>query len=427
MTGGEVEPRRSLLDAWRDNPQWRKLYLGWAISLFGDWINTLAIVHLLGNSHGSTALALAIVFVLKLLPYSLFGPIAGVLADRFDRIKILMVCNLLAMGVALMFLLARQVGSPVYVYVLTGLQISIKAFFEPARQALIPSLVAKRDLLSANTIGAGTWSIVYVLATAAGGPILVFWGWRAAFVIDALTYLVSTAYVLAVRYQAPARKPRTRPSLARLLGVEDFVAGLRYILRDPEVRRVILVKFGWGTMGAVLLFLTLLGRQPAYQFFGHADFGITYLWMCRAVGTLFGPIVARRWSGDDPLRMKRAITISFFSTISFYMLVTWVSDPYLGGLMICLAHFGGSTLWVMSTVLLMRIVPEELRGRTFAADLGLYMLTATVSQLGYAELIDSGVLDLDQVMRIAALVCLIPAVWWTRNELRRPVSESEIA
>ncbi|MFQ5505654.1 MAG: MFS transporter [Planctomycetota bacterium] len=412
--------RRSLLDAWKDNPEWRKLYAARTVSLFGDWINLFAILHLIGQGNHGSALAFAVVFVLKLLPMFLLGPAAGVVADRFHRKKILIACNLLACAVVLCFLFAEQVGAISYIYLLAGLQLSVMAFFEPARQALIPSLVQKRDLLAANALSSATWSIVYALGAAAGGLILHFFGWQVAILVDAFSYVISAAFVMTVAWEPEARAhARTVATPSGLLGLEDFALGLRYILGNSQVRSVIFVKFGWGMMGALTLFLTLLGMTPEYRMLGAPELGFSYLFMCRALGTGFGPFLARWYAGDDQERLERAISLSYFAAPTLYALVTLTHDPVVGGLVIFAAHLGGSTLWVISTVLLMQIVPDRYRGRTFAADLGLFMLTATASQLGYAALIDHSRLGLRGAMALAGGVCLIPALIWLRGRARR--------
>ena len=422
-SGQLAEERRSTWAAFRDNPEWRKLFVARTISLLGDWFNALAIVYLLGVGD-SSAIAIAIVFVLKQVPIFLFGPAAGVVADRFDRKKIMIGCNLLAATIVLGFLLYEFTSSSLLLYVLVALQLSVTTFFEPARQSVFPSVVQKRDLVAANVISSASWSIMFTLGSFVGGVVLALLGWQAAIVIDALTYLVSASILWtlkvppregAAELQRPAAAAEPR-SLKKLLGIDDMISGLRYILRTREVFSVILVKFGWGTMGVVTLLLTLLGRSEDYRLGGRAELGISFLWGCRGLGTLFGPFLARAWAGSDPERLKHTLTVSYFAAPLFYLAVYHFYGNWLvTGLLVFAAHLAGSTIWVISTVLLQQVVPEAYRGRTFAAELGLVMLSSALSQVGYAVLMDSDVLSLRACFVAAPIVCLVPALLWLRN------------
>lgn len=416
---------RGLVSVWRHNPLWRKLYAARAISLVGTWFNSLVLVELLAGAAGSvageTALALAIVFVLKQVPVTLLGPAAGVVADRLDRRRIMLCCEFGAAGLVLAFLLLSPGGPAIWVYLLAAGQMAITAFFLPAYQAMVPSIVRPQDLALVNVISSATWSVTFALGMALGGVVLALAGWRAAVVLDAMTYCVSGLLVLSMHWRQVPRRGGTAGArgLARLLGLPHLRAGLRYILAHTDVRRIILVKFGWGSMGAITLFLALLGRSD-FRFGASLSAGVSYLWGCRALGTLFGPFLAYRFGGNDPRRLERTITWSFFLAPGFYFLLAWTTDFWLGGVLVFVAHLAGSILWVISTVLLQQIVPDEYRGRTFAAELGLVMLSSSLSLLVYGASLDFRLLGLRPAIAVASAVCLVPAVCWCRGARRAP-------
>ncbi len=402
------------MGVFRRNPHWRRLYLARTISLFGDWFNALAIIHLLGNGERAPALALAVVFVLKQLPVFLLGPLAGVVADRAHRKKILITCDLLAALTVLGFLLTSK-GNLLPIYALTAMQISLAAFAEPARQALTPTLVGMDDLLEANALSSATWSLMFTLGSAMGALVLALVGWRAAIMIDAITYLLSAGILAGLPFnltRAPKRLHAKAKGILSLLGWNDIREGLRFIRNHQDVRRIILVKFGWGSMGAISLFLTLLGTEKAFRIQGSADLGVGFLWMCRGLGTGIGPFIARWYAGDNPDQLQKTLTFAFFAAPLLYLVVALSPTPWMAGTFVFLAHLGGSTLWVISTVLLQRIVPEHVRGRTFAAELGLVMLSSATSQIVYSLLLDKVGLSLRTTIFLAATLCLIPATLW---------------
>ena len=455
-----------VVKAWSRNRDWRKLFAARSTSLFGHWFNALAVVELLstGSAAGS-AIALAIVFVLKQAPITLLGPFAGVVADRFDRRRIMISCELLAAAVTLCYLLLEPGGSPLFVYALTGLQIGLQAFFLPAYQAALPNLVEDEDLTAANVASSAAWSIMFAAGTALGGIVLAVYGWRTAMCIDALSYAASALFVYGISKPTqeprdPAREiaaatqaldpdepaprqvrredelpgkapsdgellPGQAPSDGELLpapqqsliarSISDFGEGLAYILRSREIRRVMLVKFGWGSMGAITLWLTLLGRGELYRVGDNTTSGVSFLWACRAIGTLFGPFLAYRIGGESSGGLARTITWSFFAAPLTYVAFALTEHFWLGGFLVFFAHLFGSILWVISTVLLQRIVPDEYRGRTFAAELGLVMLSSSISMLAWATVIDLEWLTTKSSIIAGAGLCLLPAVLWLRS------------
>lgn len=415
--GEGPERPRSVWDALRDNPGWRRLYVARTASLLGNWLNTLAIVHLLGERSDGSALAFALVFVLKQVPTFVLGPMAGVLADRLDRKRLMVVCDLLDAALALAFLVGASLGVGA-IYVLAGLQIAVATVFEPARQAAVPNLVQPRDLVPANALSSVTWSIAFAVGTAAGGVVLAFLGWRAAMVIDAVSYLVS-ALLIASIHIPPVERARSseRPGWRRLTGLDDVVDGLRYIVREPMVRHLILVKATWGFMGAATLFLTLLGMWPVYRIGGSDDLGIAALWAARAVGTGIGPFLARAYAGDDPVRLRRTIAVGYVLGLLGYGAVPLWMIPEVTIPLVVFAHVGGSIVWVMSTVLLQMTVPDALRGRTFAAELGLVMLANSVVNVAYAIVLDAGV-SLPATIWVAVGVFTLASAKWIVEERR---------
>ncbi|MGB1699792.1 MAG: MFS transporter, partial [Nannocystaceae bacterium] len=220
----KTSPRapRTVREAWRDNPMWRRLYLARTASLIGNWLNTLAIVHLIGADANVGALAYAAVFVIKQLPTVLLGPAAGVVADRFSRRSVMVICDLLCAALALGFLGITPGEDVTWVYVLAALQISVTTFFEPARQAAIPDLVAPRDLVAANTLASATWSLTFAVGTMGGGVVLALVGWEWAMVLDAASYAISLALILTIRLPPHDARTPEDASTRDALGVESL-------------------------------------------------------------------------------------------------------------------------------------------------------------------------------------------------------------
>src|SRR5678815_4347597 len=169
-------------------PQFRSLWLAQVISLMGDWFNTIASV-IIVSRYSASGLAVGGLFLARALPPFLLSPVAGVVADRFARRTILILSDILRACIVLGFLLVDRPGRLWLLYVLTVLQFSVSAFFEPARAALVPALVENKELLTANTLSSITWSAMLALGGAIGGLTASLFGVKVSLVVDALTFL----------------------------------------------------------------------------------------------------------------------------------------------------------------------------------------------------------------------------------------------
>jgi hypothetical protein len=163
-----------------------------------------------------------------------------------------------------------------------------------------------------------------------------------------------------------------------LTGVHDLVEGIKYLRQNAHVAALMLVKTGWGLAGGVLLLLTIFG-QRVFPLAGGAAAGIGVLYAARGVGAGLGPIALRWMIGQAPGTLRRAIGPAFFMVGLFYVALAGAPTIAIGAACVLAAHFGGSILWVFSTVLLQAEVPDRFRGRVFAAELALVTLVTSAS------------------------------------------------
>jgi len=402
------------LELLRRYPDFRTLYLAHTLSLVGDWFNLIAVMLLLTELMGSSALSISWVLILKLLPIFFVGPVAGVVVDRTSRKAVMIVTDLLRCFVVLSILLVVVYPVVWILFVATAVQISISAFFEPARTATIPNLVPAEALSAANALGAVTWSAMFTLGAALGGIVTYRLGWEAAILIDAATYLVSALLLIRVRVPHRVRPRKGRNlTLAEVTGVADVVAGARYILGHGRVASLILVKTIWGMAAAVTLVLTVMGGGE-YAVGGSAALGISLLYTARAFGTGLGPIISRRITRSAPSAMWRILGWSYLWGALWYLGFAASRHVLVAAACVSIAHIGGSTIWVFSTVLLQQTVPDEYRGRVFAAELGIFTLTASASFFVYGWLMDVAGLSPRTTVVLMCLGLLVPAVLWIR-------------
>jgi len=409
------------IDLLRRNRSFRQLWLGQVVSQMGDWFNTIALYTIILKLTGSGR-DVGLLLVARFLPSFLFGPISGVVADRFSRQRIMIVSDLLRAAVVLGFLFVRRPDQLWIIYVLTVFQLGLSTFFEPAKTAAIPSIVEDRELVAANAISSVTWSAMLTIGAAIGGLITGWFGTDVAFVLDATTYLLSAALIASIRVPKRKKRERQKLSLGRLLGITETIDGIRYVKDRPRVLALLLVKPAWGLGGGVMTLLAVFGER-IFPVGKDAAGGIGVLFAARGIGTAVGPIVARRISGEGDRRMQVSIGISFVIAGIFYSAFGSATSFVFALVVLGIAHCGGSILWVFSTVMLQRSVEDNFRGRVFAAELALLTLAMAASNYVTGELLDRFQISPRIVTVGIGIFFLIPGVawfltqrWWDREE-----------
>src|SRR6201988_5471403 len=136
---GTVSTQVGYVDLLRRNRSFRQLWLGQVVSQMGYWFDTIALYTIILQLTGSGR-DVGLLLVARFVPSFLFGPLSGVLADRFSRRSIMIVFDLLRAVVVLGFLFVRRADQLWIIYVLTVFQLAFYTFFEPAKTAAIPSI-----------------------------------------------------------------------------------------------------------------------------------------------------------------------------------------------------------------------------------------------------------------------------------------------
>ena len=400
----------------RKNRDYRYLWLGNVVSLLGDWFNLLASAELITNLT-DTGVAISSLFLARFLPLFLVSPLAGVLADRLSRRSIMIWSDLLRAVTVLGFLLVRSTEQIWLLYLLTVVQFVLSAFFTPARSAIIANVVEQKDLVTANALDSFTWSTMLAVGSFLGGVATAVFGAQTAFILDALTFLLSAWMIRQVAIIVHEKRE------TQLGGWFEFIDGFRYLWSVPFILVISLAKgagsFVWGSINVLeisfaekIFALNMPALQSALRIGdgGTATLGIIY--MMSGLGTGLGPLFMRRVLGDDRRRMLWGITIGFFLMGSGIMgLGLAPSLPYF-----LLATFvrtvGTGTVWVFSAALLQMMVPDQYRGRVFAFEFAVLTLTQSISILsaGFAQ--DSLLMPLSQIaIWIGSLGLIVGVIW----------------
>jgi MFS family permease len=363
---------RASLSLLRRNRDFRRLYVASLISLGGDWFLLVALFGLVLHFSGS-AIAVALVIAVEDLMYFLLSPVAGVLADRIDRRRLMVAADLARAAVCLGFLLIRTDSILWLAFVLLAVMASFSAAFEPASLAALPNLVDEEDLATANALSGSLWGTMLAVGAALGGVVAAVFGRDTAFILDAVSFLASAWLIWRIR------RPFAEQRMAEEhVGVGEATAEtIRYARKDHRVLALLAVKFGWGIAGGVLVLIPLLAHREYHA----GDIGIGLLMASRGVGALIGPFIGRSALGPQDRRIFGAIALALAVFGLGYTLLGLVPGLLLAMPTVALAHVGGGAQWTLSSYGLQRIVPDRIRGRIFAFDGMLVTLTFGLSSL----------------------------------------------
>jgi MFS family permease len=221
---------------------------GSGVSLVGMWMQRIAIGWLTWQLTQS-GLWLGIVSFADFFPVLLIGPVAGAAADRWDRLRVVKASQIILLGQATAITVLTATGhmNIGLLVALVAFQGVVVAFNQPARLALVPSLVPQADLASAVAINSVVFNLARFVGPMLAGPCIVWWGVEAAFFANAVSYLVFIAALARIRIDST----RVEPARRRSFGA-DLREGIRYTATHPGIAALLALLIAVGIGGRPL-------------------------------------------------------------------------------------------------------------------------------------------------------------------------------
>lgn len=399
----------------RSNRNYLYLWLGSVVTQLGDWFNLIASAELITTLTDSGT-AISYLFIVRFLPLFLFSPLAGVLADKYNRKTLMIVSDVLRALIVLCFLLIRSADQLWLFYLLTIMQFALSALFTPARTATVANIVPQKDLITANALDSLTWSTMLALGALLGGLVAGIFGAETAFVADAGTFLLSAVLIWRIALPDSVKAPSESVSG----GWFDFFDGFRYLWGQPFILGVALAKgFGslaWGAINVVEVSFAETVFSLPEDFLGLFDDGGTatlgFIYMVSGLGTGLGPIVFRKWLGDSYPRLMWGIGLGFaLMGLGIWGLGNATTLPIFL-FMTAVRTIGTGTLWVFSAAMLQMITPDRYRGRVFAFEFAFLTLTQSVSIYAAGFVQDSLEYTLPQTTTLFAMIAFVVTLVW---------------
>jgi predicted MFS family arabinose efflux permease len=354
----------------RRNRAFRALYLASVISLGGDWFLWVAINGLIFVASGK-ALYVGLAILAQEFGFFLASPIGGILADRLDRRKLMIVCDLARAVICLAFLLVGP-DSLWLAYVLLPLLAVFAALFDPAFSAATPNVVDPSDLPAANALNGSLWGTMLAVGAGLGGLVSAKLGADTAFLVNAGSFVVSAALLASIRrrFSEATARATEHPGV-----VEATQETWRFARRDRRVLSLLVVKFGFGAAAGLLALIPVM----ALGVFDAGNVGFGVLMAARGVGALIGPFLGHRIAGAGHRRLFAAIGLSLAVFGFGYLALGLAPTIAIAAVTICVAHLGGGSQWMLSTYGLQILVPDSIRGRIFGFDYMLVTLSLSIS------------------------------------------------
>jgi len=407
-SGRPTETPIGYLSLLKQNSAFRNLWYGQVISELGNWVNSIALYALILQLTGS-GMAMAAAMMAKLLPMVIISPFAGVVIDRIDRKRVLIASDFLRCFTVLGFLIVDSREDLWIVYTLTLFEVALTGFFEPARSAILPSIVEKNHLVTANALSGSTWSIMLTLGAALGGFVVSFFGIKTAFILDALTYLLSAWFIIKISY--PNTKYKERIKKQNSSGIKGLVEGLRYLISHPTVLVFTLLKSGMAIKGGIMtlipLFASRLWSDPAA-----VSMAVGILFSSRGIGSAIGPVLIRKWLGESPKILKVAILAAFFLGSFAILVFSFSKNIWTASLSIGLSGMSGSIVWVFSTALIHLEADRKFLGRIFGIEMALLTLIMGISNGLVGVTIDKLQITIQSIILWMSGIYMIPGILW---------------
>ena len=357
----------------KTNADMRRVFMAQVISYLGDWFSFVAIIGLVDDLTGSKFLV-SLVVVAFSLPSFLASPIAGSMADRFDRRRILVFVSIIQVVAAFGLLFVGN--DTVWLAFLAQSTISaLAAVISPATEASIPNIARDdNELAIANSLLGSTWGIMLAVGAAIGGVFASVFGRDAAFIANAVSFAI--AAILFSRIKTPMQQERDpQTQRQRIRPIADMREAITHSRQDPVLMALIFSKTTFAIGAGVVSQLAVLASDVFHG--GDAARGL--LIGVRGVGAGLGPLIAMRYTRGQ---LGKVLLICGFASLAFsgfYLVGAWMPTLWLTAIFVMLAHLGGGAQWTLSSYGLQLRSPDHIRGRILAGDFALVTLMLSLT------------------------------------------------
>jgi len=367
------------------------------VSQFGDKLDYIALIALIGLfPKERTPFLLSQLALFITLPVLVFGPIAGVLVDRWHKKKVMVICDTMRMICAFALPFVYLITKNIYpVFAIVFFMFLLALFFNTARSAIIPNLVSKKRLLNANSIINLVGRGATFLGMATGGLIIdwSFWkivfgiaGWIVAFIIDGITFGISAFMIYIMRVNLKERvkeeahlKPESlfimvRDGLIKI--IKEMVQAIKYIIKEKNLSFAMATIFLMIIAGSAVYVLAIPTVQQDMEW---GTRGVGTLAAVGAIGLLLGAYIAGTIGHFIDLKVFIIYCFIFISGGLFAF--PFLNHFYQFVLVALFVGIAASPIFIGQDTLIHHYADEEVRGRIFSFRDWLLNLTFVIGAM----------------------------------------------
>jgi NRE family putative nickel resistance protein-like MFS transporter len=343
------------------NPVFARLYCAQAISLFGDALTWLGLALLAFELAGKdSGIVLSIALTLRVTAFVILSPLAGAIADRLDRKKILVITHIARM---LIVGLLPFVNAIWQIYALVFALNVFNAFFTPTYQATIPLVTGKKDYAQAIALSAATYQLLGVVGPGIAGGISAWIGARQVFFLDAISFFIAAILILTLPSQLrvqPSELPeKTTGIVSKILS--DIKAGTTRLFQDRFIRYALLLQLVASIAGAQILVNTVGYVQGTLKLSN-----LEYGWVMSAFG--IGATISAVAIGAIGKKWERTV-MALVGAVWITLAILPANYVGLAPLMLlwAIAGLGQVAVNLPTQTLIADRIPNNLQGRVYGA------------------------------------------------------------
>jgi len=348
------------------------LWLGQIISQLGDRLGQMALIGLVHARTPGSTWEIAKVLSFTIIPVFIIGPIAGAYVDRWDRRRTMYISDLLrtvlVLSIPLFLFYTKSLN---LTYLIIFLVFSIGRFFVPAKLAIIPDLVEKRDLLLANSLVNITGMIAAILGFGVSGVVVERLGVKSGFYLDALSFLISAVLIFFIskRVAVSWDFKRVSKEIVQVIGksvFQEIKEGILYFIKNKDIRFTSAIIFIlWSALGAVYVVLIVFVQKTLRS--ATMDLGLLIMFL--GIGLFSGSVIYGRFGQ----RISQYKTIFSSLALSGIMLIIFAlgikTYPYfaVGAALSLLLGIIISPIMIASNTIIHNVSDGSMMGKIFSS------------------------------------------------------------
>lgn len=336
-------------------------------------MSQMALIGLVYQRAPGSTMQIAKILSFTIIPVFLIGPIAGVYVDRWDRRRTMYVCDFIRAVLILcipLFLFYRQSFLPIYGIVF--LAFCIGRFFVPAKLAIIPDLIEKKDLLLANSLVNITGMIAAILGFGISGLLVQWLGAQKGFYFDSLSFLISGTFIFIISKRTLFRPVRVMKAGEELVALikkslwDEIKEGIVYFIKNKNLRLTSAVIFVlWSALGAVYVVAIVFIQKALHTVTG----GLGLLIMFLGIGLLAGSLIYGRFG--HRFSPYRAIFVTLIFSGIMLVVFAVIINAYPNLLVSALLSFGLglaiAPIMTASNTIIHHVSANNMMGKIFSA------------------------------------------------------------